>query len=98
MLAKMQEQIVGRAMKKIAISMVFAITNLILIGVLLLGRWWHIGVLPSALLPLIIIPCLVLASVVFALRDILRPSTRWQAVLALMLSVPIAYIYFTTSF
>jgi hypothetical protein len=38
---------------------------------------------------MLIVPLLVLASVVFAIRDFSRPLTRWQAVTALVLTIPV---------
>jgi len=41
----------------------------------------------------ICIPFVVLATVIFAIRDLLHPGTRLQALLALVLTVPIVIWY-----
>lgn len=94
-------------MKTLTTSLVLACTNLVLVGLGYLDNWKHILLpehLPRAisLLPgvisLVVIPFLALATVAFAIRDLVRPGNRWQGVIALVLSVPIGVMYSMTSF
>jgi hypothetical protein len=87
-------------MKKIATSIILACANLALLGLGYLDDWKHVfRHLPAiiSILPLVIafvvIPFLFLATVGFAIRDLSRRGSRWQAVLAFLLSVPIGIIY-----
>lgn len=87
-------------MKKIATSMILACANLSLLCIGYLDDWTHfLGHLPSviSILPLVIafvvIPFLLLATIVFAIKDFFRTTGRWQAVCALILSLPIGIIY-----
>ena len=83
-------------MKKMAISVVLACLNLLLIGLSFLGRWTHIGCCslgsPANVLAMVVIPVVLLASLVFVVRDLIRPPTRLQALLALVLSIPSAIL------
>ncbi len=42
-----------------------------------------------------VVPVVLLASVIFIVRDLVRPTTRLQAILALVLSVPSALMVFS---
>ena len=83
-------------MKKLAISVVLACLNLLVIGLYFLGRWTHIGCCslgsPANVLAMAVAPVVLLASLVFIVRDLIRPPTRLQAILALVLSVPSALL------
>ena len=94
-------------MTKLTTSLVLACANVVLVTVGYLNNWKHVLVpdrLPGelALLPgavsLVVIPFLVLTTLGFAIRDLIRIDNRWQAVVALLLSVPIGVIYATTGF
>lgn len=91
-------------MKRLTTSLILACTNLVFVGLGYLDNWKHILVpehLPRAIstwpgvLSLVVIPFLVLATLGFAIRDVVRPGNRWQGVLALLLAAPIAVIYST---
>ena len=86
----------------LANSVLLALGNVVLIALLYLGQWGHIryGSLENlvGVLPIVVVPFLVLVTLIFAARDLLRPQTRWQAVLALVLSVPIGVLYSLKSF
>jgi hypothetical protein len=94
-------------MKKLTTSLILACGNLVLVGLGYLDNWKHISVpehLPRAIslwpgvISLVVIPFLVLATLGFAIRDLVRPGNRWQGILALVLSVPIGVMYSMTSF
>ena len=79
--------------RRLSISFVLTSGSLFLLGLVDFGLYVQMrccSLRSSAkILGTAIVPLLILASVAFAIRDILRPSTRWQAALALILSVPI---------
>jgi hypothetical protein len=94
-------------MKRLTTSLILACANLVLVGLGYLDNWKHISVpehLPRAIslwpgvISLVVIPFLVLATLSFAIRDLVRPGNRWQGVLALVSAVPIAVIYSTARF
>ena len=76
-----------------------AIANLLFLGLSLLLKWMHIGCCtlgsPANVLAVIIVPGVLLISVYFVARDLMRRSTRKQAVLALALSMPDIVILFS---
>ena len=88
-------------MKKLTTSVVLACANLVVVGVGYLDNWKHIVPehLPRAFsgwpgaISLVVIPFLVLATLGFAIRDLVRPGNRWQGALAVVLALPIAFIY-----
>ena len=87
-------------MQKVATSIVLACANLALFGLGYLEDWKHLSRhLPAtiSILPLVIafvvIPFLFAATVLFSVRDLLRSGTRWQACLAIVLSIPVGIIY-----
>ncbi len=86
-------------MKRLAISVILACLNLLLIGLYFLGSWKHVGCCdwgsPGNILLLAVVPGVLLASLVFVVRDLIRPPTRLQAVLALFLSIPSAILVFS---
>jgi hypothetical protein len=86
-------------MKKLAISVILASLNLLLIGVYFLASWRKVGCCgwgsPGNILLLAVVPVVLLASVIFIVRDLIRPPTRLQAILALVLSVPSALMVFS---
>ena len=89
-------------MKQLTTSIILAAGNLVFLGLVFLGKWTHVGCCslgsPASVVGLVIVPFLVLASVAFAARDLFLPRARWQAVLALILSVPIGVMYFVMKF
>lgn len=94
-------------MKKLSTSLILACGNLVLVGLGYLDNWKHISVpehLPRAIslwpgvISLVVIPFLVLATLGFAIRDLVRPGNRWQGIVALVLSVPIGVMYSMTRF
>jgi hypothetical protein len=86
-------------MKKLTISVVLACLNLLVIGLYFLARWTHVGCCslgsPANVLIMAVAPVVLLASVIFTVRDLIRPPTRLQAILALVLSVPAAVMVFS---
>jgi hypothetical protein len=86
-------------MKKLALSVILACLNLLLIGLYFLGSWKHVGCCdwgsPGNIILLAVVPVVLLASLVFIVRDLIRATTRLQAILALVLSVPSAIMVFS---
>jgi len=72
-------------MKKLAISVVLACLKLLLIGVYFLASWRKVGCCgwgtPGNIVLLAIVPVVLLASLVFIVRDLICPPTRLQAIL-----------------
>jgi hypothetical protein len=90
-------------MKRLTTSTVLACANLVLVSFGYLDNWKHILIpehLPRAIslwpevVGFVVIPFLVLATLGLAIRDLFRPGVRGQAVIALILTGPIFYIYF----
>jgi hypothetical protein len=92
-------------MKRVATSIVLACANLVLVGLgyvlAFVDSWKHvlpeelpapISLLPG-LIVFVVIPLLGLATVVIAIKDLFRAGTRWQAVIACILFIPVAIIY-----
>ena len=86
-------------MKRPAISVIFAVLNLVLTGLYFLASWRKVACCgwgsPGNVLLLAVVPVVLLASLVFIVRDLIRPPTRLQAILALVLSVPSAIMVFS---
>jgi hypothetical protein len=86
-------------MKRLAISVVLACSNLLLIGLYFLGSWKHVGCCdwgsPGNILLMAVVPVVLLASLIFVVRDLIRPPTRLQALLALALSIPSVILIFS---
>jgi len=94
-------------MKKLTTSLVLALLNLLLFSSGYLGQYLphflgryiaRLGNIPSVSALIVVvyisgIPFIVLATVIFAIRDLLHPGTRLQALLALVLTVPIVVWY-----
>jgi hypothetical protein len=89
-------------MKKVATSIVLACLSFIVVGLEYLADRTHIipNQLPyfivvwvGATLPAVF-PLVLAATIGFAIRDLFRPDTRWQAVIALALSIPIGILYY----
>jgi hypothetical protein len=76
---------------KIATSLVLASLNLFLVGV-----FWsliHINHPDAAIVvEMVLVPLLLLATLVFLVRDLIKPSNRLHALLALLLSVPSVFV------
>lgn len=74
-------------MMKIATSLILACLNLLLVGVA--RALIYLNHLDAAIvIEMVFLPVLLLATVVFILRDLIRPGTRLYALLAILLSVP----------
>jgi hypothetical protein len=75
-------------LKAAATSLVVASTNLLLSGVgLLLGFHTPYGEW-AVVLFMVLVPPLFVATLVFFVRDVMRKTTRRQAILALLFSLP----------
>ena len=75
--------------ERLAISIVLACTNLLLVGAIypfISGR--IVGATQFVFIPVVL-----LATVASAVRDFLRPRTRLQSAVALALSVPVGFMY-----
>jgi hypothetical protein len=85
--------------KRLAISVILASLNLLLIGLYFLASWRRVGCCgwgtPGNIILLAVVPVVLLASLIFVVRDLIRPPTRLQAILALVLSVPSAVMVFS---
>ena len=83
-------------MKKLAISVILASLNLLLVGLYFLGSWTRVACCdwgsPGNVLLLAVVPVVLLASVFFVVRDLIRPGTRWQAIAALVLCAPSVWL------
>jgi hypothetical protein len=86
-------------MKKPADSVVLASANLVLIGIYLLGVWTHVGCCamggPASVIGGVVVPVVLLISLPFLVRDLIRPHTRVQAVVALVLLIPSVMVVHT---
>lgn len=86
-------------MKRLTISLILAVLNLVLIGLYFVASWRNVACCgwgsAGNILLLAFVPVVLLASFVFIVRDLIRPSTRVQAILALVLSVPSAVMVFS---
>lgn len=85
-------------MKRLSTSVILAGANLVVICLYFLGSWTHTGCCslgsPANILAMVVVPIVLLASLFFVVRDLIRPPTRLQAVLALILSIPSALLLF----
>lgn len=72
----------------LAISEVLACTNLLLVAAI----YGFIGSWIVRATQFVIIPVVLLATLTFAARDLFRPETRLQSVVALALSVPVGFM------
>ena len=75
--------------ERLAISVVLACTNLLLVGAI---YPFSSGRIVGAI-QFVFIPVVLLATVASAVRDFLRPGTRLQSAVALALSVPVGFMY-----
>ena len=79
-------------MKLPADSLILALANLGLVGLTRLAEVTHIGCCtlggPANVIATIIVPTELVLSLFFLVRDLIRPSTRWQALIAAVLFVP----------
>jgi hypothetical protein len=86
-------------MKKLAISLILASFNLLLIALYFLASWKKVGCCgwgsPSNAVLLAVVPVVMLASVIYIIRDLMSPVTRLQAILACVLLVPTSLIVFS---
>jgi len=76
--------------KRMALSEVLACTNLLLVGAI----YRFIGCRIVSAIQFVIIPLILLATVAAAARDFFHPSTRLHSAVALVLSVPVGFLYF----
>jgi hypothetical protein len=82
-------------MKRITTSIVLGCANLIGVGLEYLADSKHKQLPYSILLTFsVAFPFILFATIGFAIRDLIRPDTRWQAIIALALSIPIGIIYY----
>jgi hypothetical protein len=87
-------------MKKVAPSIVLACANFIVLGLEYIADLMLPKQLPYSVILWLgttlpaLVPLLLFATVGFAMRDVFRPSTRWQAIAAFVLSVFIGIVYF----
>ena len=83
-------------MKMPADSVLVATINLVLIGTYLAQRQTHIGCCglgsPANVIATVLVPTVLLVSIFFVVKDLLRPSTRLQAIVAVVLSAPSAWV------
>jgi len=79
-------------MKLAADSVIFALVNLGLVCLSLLAKWTHIGCCTlggaANVIGTIVVPTELLLSLFFLVRDLRRPSTRRQALIAALLLTP----------
>ena len=76
--------------ERLAISVVLACTNLLLVGAI----YGFIDGRIVAAIQSFIIPAVLLATVASAARDFLHPGTRLHSAIAVVLSVPVGFMYF----
>jgi len=81
-------------MRKVSTSVVFAVLNLFLVGFALMLTYANLSDL-AILIEMVLLPLALLATAVFAIRDLLRRSTRVHAVVAVLLSVPGVLLVFS---
>jgi hypothetical protein len=75
--------------KRLAISVVLACVNLALVGAI----YGFISGRTVSAAQFVLIPVVLLSTVASAAWDFLRPRTRLQSVVALLLSVPVGFMY-----
>jgi len=80
-------------MKRPASALVLALLNLLLVGIGIVTDRFHVTI-PYGLAALPLVLALLLLTLGFALRDLLRKKDRSQVIVALGLTLPIIYIYF----
>lgn len=79
-------------MKKIADSVILASINLLLIAFAYGSDYLESRSVVPGVLILVVVPPLFLFTVVFAVRDLIRSTTRLQATLAFLFSIPTAIL------
>ncbi len=86
-------------MKKPADSIILSIINLALLGLAWVGKLTHVGCCsigqPAGILVLVIVPIVLLLTFVSIVKDVIRASTRVQAIFALLLSIPVGVMIFS---
>jgi hypothetical protein len=75
--------------ERLAISVILACTNLLLVGAIYPFRSGRI----VGAIQFVFIPVVLLATVASAARDFLRPKARLQSAIAIALSVPVGFMY-----
>jgi len=82
----------GSIMKLPADSVIFALVNLALVCLSLLAKWTHVGCCslggPANIIGTIVVPTELVLSLFFIVRDVRRPTTRRQALIAVILLIP----------
>ena len=81
-------------MRTLATSLVFALSNLLFTGCALIFAYTTLADM-AIMIEMVLLPLLLLATAVFAIRDFLRPATRLYAVVAVFLSIPGAFLVFS---
>ena len=81
-------------MRTLATSLVFALLNLLSTGCAMLFAYTSLADMAIAI-EMVLLPLLLLATAVFAIRDLLRRATRLYAVMAVFLSIPGAWLVFS---
>ena len=80
------------SMKRPADSVILASADLILTGLAYMGVWLRIGCCslgsPASVLGMVVVPVVLLISLFFVVRDLIRPHTRVQGIVALVLLIP----------
>ena len=81
-------------MNKFAMSLVLSLLNIPLLGIYFIANWLRFACCqwgsPANVILLAIVPVVLVASIVFIVRDLMRPPSRVKAVIALALAIPIA--------
>lgn len=80
-------------MKKLADALILALLNVLLVGTVIITDYFHVNI-PYGFVTLPVVAALLLLTLGFALRDLLRKKNRNQVFVALSLTLPIIYIYF----
>jgi hypothetical protein len=73
-------------------SVIFALVNLVLVCLTLLAKWTHVGCCtlggPANIIGTIVVPTELVLSLFFLIRDLRQPSTRRQALIAVVFLIP----------
>lgn len=82
-------------MKRPATSLTIACANVLLVGISFFQKMTRIGCCalgsPANVIAMVIVPAVVLLTLVFIVKDLLQPSTRFQALFAVILFLPVAW-------
>lgn len=81
-------------MRALSTSLVLAMFNLLFTGCALIFAYTTLADV-AIVIEMVFLPLLLLVTVVFAIRDLLRRATRLYAVVAVFLSIPGAWLVFS---